>query len=384
MPRMAESEPERAGDRPAAPSAPWEEPPRGGYPEPRHFAQPGIDQLRAMLARRAPAPPISRLTGMRVSEAGGARAAFQMPATGWLLSSQGRSSIGPLTMVADGAVACAIQTKLPPATPFTTSELSLRLLRPVPLTGLLTARGRLIQLRRQLALSEVAVLDDGDELIAHGSSLLYVAPQITDLLALGESDDRLPVAAAPDAAAPDNGAMDVDGDPDPWARPPLGEVLPDEVWARMSGLEVFQAQLAGELPMPPIHFLTGLEPTDVAVGEASFTMPATEWLCAPLRGRVQGGAVALLAEAALSGAIQTTIPAGTAVTPVDLKVNYLRPLAADRRRAMARGRVVHSGRRIAVANAEVFDADGKPVAVATGSAMLLPGRPASLAAPDEA
>jgi uncharacterized protein (TIGR00369 family) len=72
------------------------------------------------------------------------------------------------------------------------------------------------------------------------------------------------------------------------------------------------------------------------------------------------------------------MPAGTAIAPVDLKVNYLRPLAADGRLAHARGRVVHSGRRIAVAGAEVFDADGKAIAVATGSAMVLPGRAASL------
>jgi uncharacterized protein (TIGR00369 family) len=379
---MAEPEPAGAHQTPTpvAP-APWQEPPRGGYPEPRHFAQAGIDQLRAMLARRAPAPPISRLTGMRVSEAGDGLAAFQMPATGWLLSSQGRSSIGPLTMVADGAVACAIQTRLPPATPFTTSELSLRLLRPAPLTGTLTARGRLIQLRRRLALSEVSVLDDEDELIAHGSSLCYVAPPISDLL---KAADEPEARAAQQPPAPDGAQGAADGDPDPWARPPQGEVLADEIWARMSGLEVLQAQLNGELPLPPIHFLTGLEPTDVAVGEASFTMPATEWLCAPLRGRVQGGAVALLAEAALSGAIQTTMPAGTAAAPVDLKVNYLRPLSADGRRAVAHGRIVHGGRRIAVANTELFDADGKAVAVATGSAMVLPGRPASLAAPDEA
>jgi acyl-coenzyme A thioesterase PaaI-like protein len=51
---------------------------------------------------------------------------------------------------------------------------------------------------------------------------------------------------------------------------------------------------------------------------------------------------------------------------------------------VAHGRIVHGGRRIAVANTELFDADGKAVAVATGSAMVLPGRPASLAAPDEA
>jgi uncharacterized protein (TIGR00369 family) len=95
---------------------------------------------------------------------------------------------------------------------------------------------------------------------------------------------------------------------------------------------------------------------------------------------VQGGGVALLAEAALSAAIQTRIPAGTAMAPIDLKVNYLRPLLSDGRMASAEGRVIHAGRRIAVANSEVTDADGRRIAVATGSAMLLPGRPASLGA----
>jgi uncharacterized protein (TIGR00369 family) len=91
-----------------------------------------------------------------------------------------------------------------------------------------------------------------------------------------------------------------------------------------------------------------------------------------------------LAETALGAAIQTTLPAKTAVAPIDLKVNYLRPLGSDGREATARGTVVHAGRRIAVAHAEVHDADGKHVALATGSAMILPGRAASLASLEDA
>ena len=64
--------------------------------------------------------------------------------------------------------------------------------------------------------------------------------------------------------------------------------------------------------------------------------------------------------------------------------NYLRPLASDGREAVTRGTVMHSGRRIAVANAEVRDADGKQIALATGSAMILPDRAASLASVDDA
>jgi uncharacterized protein (TIGR00369 family) len=349
------------------PGAPWREPTRGGYPDPHYFALSGAEQLRAMLAGLIPPPPISRLTGMRLVEVGAGSAAFAMPLTGWLCSSQGAISIGPLTMPADAAVACAIQTELPPATPFTTSELSLRLLSPVGPGGRLTARGRLIQLRRTLALAEVAVTDEEQEVIAHGSSLCFVGGQVS----------RMQPAARPEA---DSAASEPSpsADPDPYQRPVLGEVLGQEVWDRLSGLEVLNAQLAGELPPPPVHYLTGLTLTAAAPGETTFTMPASEWLCAPPRARVQGGAVALLAETALSTAIQAQLPARTALAPVDLKVNYLRPLAADGRPAVAHGRVAHAGRRIAVATAEVRDADGKPVALATGSARILAGRAASL------
>ena len=77
----------------------------------------------------------------------------------------------------------------------------------------------------------------------------------------------------------------------------------------------------------------------------------------------------MLADAAVTAAIRTGAPTGTTFVPIDLKVNYLRPLAGDGREARAHAKVVHGGRRIAVAGAEVFDPDGTPIAVATGSAV---------------
>jgi len=45
---------------------------------------------------------------------------------------------------------------------------------------------------------------------------------------------------------------------------------------------------------------------------------------------------------------------------------------------VARGTVIHRGRSIAIGTSEVFDADGRKVAVATGSAVILPGRPSTV------
>ena len=86
----------------------------------------------------------------------------------------------------------------------------------------------------------------------------------------------------------------------------------------------------------------------------------------------------MVADAALQTAITTKVPAGTAMASVDLKVNFLRPAPADGRDLTARGAIAHAGRSLVIANAEVSNADGKTVAMATGSAMLLPGRSASL------
>jgi uncharacterized protein (TIGR00369 family) len=302
-------------------------------------------------------------------EVGIGSAVFEMPLSEWLCTPQGTISIGALAIPADAALGCAVQSGLPPATPFTTSELSLRVLAPAPPGGSVIARSRLVHARRTIALSEVSLTDARGRLLAHGSSLCFVLPALS------------PTPEPPAELEPYT--PHEYETPDPWERVIEGAVSPQEVWERMSGLEGMRARIAGELPRPPLSYLTGLRLTAADEGAAAFIMPASEWLCAPPPGRVQGGAVALLAETALSGAIQTTLPAGTAFAPVDLKVNYTRPLASDGREATARGSVVNAGRRIVIATAEVIDADGKKVALATGSAMVLPGRAVSLARDDD-
>jgi uncharacterized protein (TIGR00369 family) len=350
---------------------PWQEPVRGGYPDAGVFRRSGLGQLEAMLAGEVPAPPISRLTGMRLSQASAdGTATFEMPLTGWLQTPQGAIGIGPLVIPADAAMACAIQTALEPATPFSTSELTLRLLAPARVGRTVAVTGRVIQVRQTLALADAAMVDDEGRLVAHGSTLCLMQPSL---------NGRSPAPAPPEPPI-DDPPQPRCSEPDPWQRPPAGETLGQEIWERLSGLEVLEAQLRGELPAPPLHHLTGLTLTAAGAGSAELEMPCTEWLCAPARRRVQGGGVAVLAEAALSAAIQTQLAPGIALAPVDLKVNYLRPLTADGRLARGRGELVHAGRRVAVAGAKVLDADGRTVAVATGSALLLPGRPASLGA----
>jgi uncharacterized protein (TIGR00369 family) len=343
----------------------WKEPVRGGYPDPRLVALSGRERLGSWRLAKWPPPPLFHLTGARPIRFGDGTADAEMPASGWLLNSAGLIGGGTLAILADVAFGCSIETQLPPAVPYTTAELSLSMLRPARRGGTLTASGQAIHVGRSVALSEVFMFGpDGDTLIAHGTSRCAVLP---------------PIDPAPD---PPRELPDVEPasypTPDPFERdPPLDGVLPQEVWDELSGAEILARQMAGELPRPPIHHLTGIHPTEAGEGKATFVMPSSEWLASPLR-LLQGGTIAMLADTAMLAAVSTTSPPGTAIAGLDLKVNFLRPAAIDGRDLVATAEVANAGRTIAITRARVENADRKTVLLATGSAMLLPGRPVSL------
>jgi uncharacterized protein (TIGR00369 family) len=341
----------------------WNEPVRGGRFPPALFGLPGIDQMRLLISGRVAPPPIGYLTGMRPTEVGAGTATFTMPITSWLPTPNGPVIGGVIAILADGPLGCAIQTILPPATPYTTSELSINMVRPVPKSGQLVARGRLVHGGRLLALSEVFVTDDAGRLIAHGTSRCVILPQLPDV----------PV---PPTELPDPPAEEASWTP-PYLRPPRGEVLDQEIWDTRGGLEVLQAQVAGELAAPPLHHLLGLMPTSAEEGKCTFSMPTSGWITSP-SGLVEGGVTACLADVALGGAIQTTLPPRTALAPTDLRVQFIRPVPPDAGPVTATAHVTHRGRGVAAARVEITNQDGKLLALASGSAIILPGRRADL------
>lgn len=332
----------------------WEEPVRGGYPPPWTLALTGPDRFERFV-EVSPYPPIGHFLGVRPVERDGSWATALMPVSPWLVSPQGRVPLGALAIVADLAFGLALGEQLPAGVGFTTAELSLTRVREPALHGELEARGTLIHSSSQMGLTGVQVFDAEQQLVAAGTSRLSVFPPLPDLPPI------------PDPIVPiERPTYDT---PDPWERQPAGDVLDPAVWSSLSGLEVLQAQANGDLPRPPIGRLTGLWVTEAAEGTATLTMPATAWMSTPAQ-TVQGGFTAMIADAALACAIQTHVARGDSFRPVDVKVNYLRPVFPDGRRLTAVGTVTHRGRSLAIAHATVTNADGKPVAVATGSAVL--------------
>jgi len=140
----------------------------------------------------------------------------------------------------------------------------------------------------------------------------------------------------------------------------------------MSGLERIRSAIERRLPESPCMRLSGLRPSEVGLGMASFAMPASPWWQLGT-GVIAPGTLAFVADAAASGAVLSTLPPATACSPLDLKLNFIRPVKPSPNEITARGRVVHRGRTIAIVYCEL-STEGKLVAIANQSVLVLPGR----------
>jgi uncharacterized protein (TIGR00369 family) len=346
----------------------WQEPAKGGYPDRSFLALPGIERMGAARRGLIPYSPMGYLTELEMTEGSRGHSTFSMPASPWFSNSSGLISGGVLAIIGDAALGSVVHSDVGAGQGMTTAELSMSFLRPVvPERGKkITGSGQLIHRGRSLGISEAFLFDEGDQLISHGTTRCTVFPPVDPLP--DPPEDGAPVAdGEPPGSAPD----------DPLHRELEGEVLPQEEFERRGGLELLQAVIAGDLPRPPIYHLTGLRLTEAAEGSATVELPCSKWLSSSA-GTIQGGFTAMLAESALGAAAFSTVEAGTAVASLDLKVNYLRPVFPDDRPIVGKARLIHSGRTLAIVSVEIVNADGKQVALATGSSRYLPGRPANL------
>ncbi|MFD7614966.1 PaaI family thioesterase [Streptomyces sp. NPDC059828] len=143
---------------------------------------------------------------------------------------------------------------------------------------------------------------------------------------------------------------------------------------QQSGLDFLNEMLAGRLPTPPLAATLGFTLEEVEYGRAVFALVAGEEHYNPI-GSVHGGVYATMLDSAAGCAVQTTLPAGMGYTSVDLNVKFLRPSTVDTGKIRAVGTVHNSGRRLALAQAELFDSADRLLAHATSSCLLFPVPP---------
>ncbi|MBA5640054.1 PaaI family thioesterase [Duganella sp. LX20W] len=147
------------------------------------------------------------------------------------------------------------------------------------------------------------------------------------------------------------------------------QAVPRERLAGRSGMEVFQAIFAGELPPAPIGDTLDFVPIHMAPGAAVFQGRPQRRHYNPL-GTVHGGWFATLLDSAVGCAIHTTLAAGKGYTTLELKVNMVRALDDSVPLVRAEGKVIHVGRQVATAEGRIVGADGKLYAHATTTCLI--------------
>ncbi len=145
--------------------------------------------------------------------------------------------------------------------------------------------------------------------------------------------------------------------------------VPRDKAASLSGLQVFEAIFAGDLPSPPIGETLDFIPILMVYGAAVFQGRPMPRHYNPL-GTVHGGWFCTLLDSAVGCAVHTSLPAGKGYTTLEIKVNMVRPLTDAVPLVRAEGKVVHLGKQVATAEGRIVDPDGKIYAHATTTCLI--------------
>ena len=150
--------------------------------------------------------------------------------------------------------------------------------------------------------------------------------------------------------------------------------------ATLSGMGYLQAMQEGRLPRPPALALLDAELGVIEQGRVTMRLVPQEFHFNPLAS-VHGGITATLLDSVMGCAVHSTLLKGRGYTTLEIKVNYLRAITDATGEVTAEGRIVHSGRQVAVAEGTLVDARGRIYATASTTCLLFDrpdgGAPAS-------
>jgi uncharacterized protein (TIGR00369 family) len=138
-------------------------------------------------------------------------------------------------------------------------------------------------------------------------------------------------------------------------------------------LDVMRAMVDGQQGAPPVARLIGFQIVEVDRDRAVFRMQAEERHTNPM-GTLHGGVLCDLSDAAMGCAFASTLEAGQSYTTLELSINFLRPVFQAT--LTATGRVVKRTRKTGLVECDVTDQEGRLVARAKSTCLVLEGEDA--------
>jgi uncharacterized protein (TIGR00369 family) len=150
-------------------------------------------------------------------------------------------------------------------------------------------------------------------------------------------------------------------------------VVPTETLKSYDGIGFLKAMIAGVIPQPPMCELLGFRLIEADQGRAVFEGVPDIQHYNPF-GVVHGGLAATMLDSALGCTVHSMLPAGDGFTTLELKVNLVRAINKDTGLLRAEGRILHRGRTVVTADADLKDLSGKLYAHASTTCMIFPAQ----------
>ena len=140
-------------------------------------------------------------------------------------------------------------------------------------------------------------------------------------------------------------------------------------YAGLSGIEQMRALLASG-GRPPIMQTLQFDLLEVGDGQVVFAGTPGAHAYNPI-GSIHGGYAATLLDSACGCAVHTRLSATQAYTTLELKISYLRGMSEQTGVVRAEGRVISVGRRVAFAEAKLVDTQGRILATASSTLLVI-------------
>ena len=139
---------------------------------------------------------------------------------------------------------------------------------------------------------------------------------------------------------------------------------------QLSGLDYLQAMGDAKIPFPPLLYTLDFKPTHLEKGKVIFSFQPQEFHYNPI-GSVHGGVISAILDSAMGCTLHSILEAGTSYTTLELKVNFLKAVTAKLGELQAVGKIIHSGGRTALVEAQLIDKDNVVYAHGVSTCLIL-------------
>jgi uncharacterized protein (TIGR00369 family) len=146
-------------------------------------------------------------------------------------------------------------------------------------------------------------------------------------------------------------------------------VIDSDKLREMSGLEFVQGLVKGSLPLNSMARAIGYDIVEASQGRAVVTASSSEEHLNP-EGTVHGGIAATLLDTCMGLAVRSMLEKGYALTTLEFKITFLRPITKETGALRAEGTLLTCGRRVGAAEGRLTDSSGRLLAHGTSTCMI--------------